>query len=144
MKRQVSFIVGCLLFMWADTALAAQSADESVKVSNALTQLFDRPDARLTVDAVAVASDHSLASWSQSGRGGRALLKRVGGHWQIVLCGGKELIHVEALKKAGVPTPDALAISQRLTSSEQKLPSAKRLAYDNFVMEPGTNHSSGH
>jgi hypothetical protein len=33
MKRQVSFIVGCLLFMWADTALAAQSADESVKVS---------------------------------------------------------------------------------------------------------------
>ena len=54
MKRQVGFIVGCLLFMWADTALAAQSADESVKVSKVLTQLFDRPDARLTVDAVAV------------------------------------------------------------------------------------------
>ena len=144
MKRQVSFIVGCLLFMWVGVSCAAESDDDSSKVGKVLTQLFDRPNARLTVDAVAVVSDHSLASWSQSGRGGRALLKRVGGHWQIVLCGGKELIHVEALKKAGVPTPDALAISQRLTSSEQKLPSAKRLAYDNFVMEPGTNHSSGH
>lgn len=144
MKRQVGFIVGCLLIMWADSTLAAQSSDESVKVSKVLTQLFDRPDARLTVDAVAVASDHSLASWSQSGRGGRALLKRVGRNWQIVLCGGKELFHVEVLKKAGVPAPDALAISQRLVSSEQKLPSAKRIAYDNFVTEPGTSHSSEH
>jgi hypothetical protein len=130
--------------MWVGTALASQSADESFKVSKALNQLFDRPDARLTVDAVAVVSDHSLASWTQSGRGGRALLKRVGGHWKIVLCGGKELIHVDTLKKAGVPAPDAILISQRLSSSEHKLPIAKRLAYDKFLMEPSTNHSSGH
>ena len=144
MKRQVSFIVGCLLFLWADTALAAQSADESVKVSKALTQLFARPDARLTVDAVAVVSDHSLASWSQSGRGGRALLRRVSGNWQIILCGGKDLMQVDALTKAGVPATQAQAISQQLSSSEQKLPAVKRLAYDNFTMEPATSHSSKH
>ena len=144
MKRQVSFIVGFLLFMWVGVSCAAESDDDSSKVGKVLTQLFDRPNARLTVDAVAVVSDHSLASWSQSGRGGRALLRRVSGNWQIILCGGKDLMQVDALTKAGVPATQAQAISQQLSSSEQKLPAVKRLAYDNFTMEPATSHSSKH
>ncbi len=53
-------------------------------------------------------------------------------------------MQVDALTKAGVPATQAQAISQQLSSSEQKLPAAKRLAYDNFTMEPTTSHSSKH
>ncbi len=144
MKRRAELIGFFILSMWAGITCAVEGEVESAKVSKVLTQLFDRPNSRLTVDAVVVVSDYSLASWSQASRGGRALLKRVSGNWQIVLCGGKELMQVDALAKAGVPATQAQAISQRLSSSEQKLPAVKRLAYDNFTMEPATSHSLGH
>jgi hypothetical protein len=144
MKRRAKLVGFFVLSMWAGITFAVEGEVESAKVSKVLTQLFDRPNSRLTVDAVAVASDHSLASWSQAGRGGRALLKRVSGKWQIVLCGGKELMHVDALKKAGVPAADARTIGQHLTSLELKLPAAKRLAFDSFVMEQGKSHASEH
>jgi hypothetical protein len=85
MKRRAKLVGFFILSMWAGITCAVEGEVESAKVSKVLTQLFDRPNSRLTVDAVAVASDHSLASWSQAGRGGRALLKRVSGKWQIVV-----------------------------------------------------------
>ena len=61
---------------------------DSQAVTTTLMATFDRPDARLKVEPVIVDGDVAIAGWAQDGRGGRALLRRVSGHWKIILCAG--------------------------------------------------------
>jgi hypothetical protein len=61
---------------------------DSQAVTTTLMATFDRPDARLKVEPVIVDCDVAIAGWAQDGRGGRALLRRVSGHWKIILCAG--------------------------------------------------------
>lgn len=55
---------------------------------------FDRPESRLTVIPITVHEDIALAGWAQGDSGGRALLRRHGDQWRVILCSG------DALKKA--------------------------------------------
>lgn len=70
---------------------------------------FDTPDAPLLVDPVVVEGDNALASWAQADKGGRALLARRDGQWQIVLCGGEDLRLPAFLTENGVTAADTLS-----------------------------------
>lgn len=70
---------------------------------------FDTPENPLTVDPIVVEGDYALASWAQGDKGGRALLQRRDGVWQITLCGGADLRLPEFLTQQGVSAAETLS-----------------------------------
>lgn len=70
---------------------------------------FDTPENPLTVAPIVIEGDHALASWAQGDKGGRALLKRGDGVWQIILCGGPDLRMPEFLTQHGVTAAETLS-----------------------------------
>lgn len=104
---------------------------------------FDKPDARLVVEPVVVSGDHAIAGWSQGDMGGRALLRKKGHVWGVVLCAGDDLKKTDVLTKVGLPAAAAKALSASLAAAEAKLP-PDRLAlfskFDGLVMVGGNDH----
>ena len=80
---------------------------------------FDTPENPLSVDPVVVEGDNALASWAQGDKGGRALLARRDGQWQIVLCGGEDLRMPAFLGEHGVSAAETL--SQMYNAAEDGL-----------------------
>jgi hypothetical protein len=89
----------------------AQTADEAA-ISKLLHASFDRPDSRLTIAPVVVARGHAIAGWAQGEMGGRALLRKKGETWELVLCAGDGIKSRDALAKVGVPVQDAAALER--------------------------------
>ncbi len=54
----------------------AQADDGAESARRLLFQTFDKPEARLFVDAIVVEGDAAVADWRQGELGGRAFLKR--------------------------------------------------------------------
>ncbi len=81
-----------------------------------------------------VVNDHALLDWWQSGHGGRALLRKQAGEWQIVVCAGKALKQMSMLKEAGVAAADAEAMVEQLTQQESTLPAERLQVMDAFGM----------
>ena len=154
MSRISSSIIGrrlCLAGLLAITlgtlqALAAASPDADA-VRQTLMAKFDRPDARLEVRPVVVAGDHALAGWMQGDRGGRALLRRAHGHWQIAVCGGDALREPQVLEDAGVPHGNAAALASDLRRAEQDLTPAQRkllASFEGLMPMDGGEHPPHH
>lgn len=112
-------------------AFAADTPDTAA-VRHVLMAQFDKPEARLQVEPVAVSGDAAVASWAQGERGGRALLLRRGGHWNIALCAGDGLKGTKLLLDAGVKARDAEAIAKALAAAEAKLTPAQRAKFSTF------------
>ena len=123
--------------------LLAQTADEAA-ISKLLHTTFDRPEAPLTIAPVVVAGGHAIAGWAQGEMGGRALLRKKGESWELVLCAGDGIKSRDALAKAGVPAQDAAALERELAAAESKLP-ARHVAmlsrFEGMLMMDGSgNH----
>ncbi|WP_245322922.1 copper uptake system-associated protein [Bradyrhizobium valentinum] len=71
--------------LWAGAASAGPDEDA---VRHLLHTTFDKPEARVVVDPVAVADGYALAGWTQGEMGGRALLRHRQGRWALILCAG--------------------------------------------------------
>ncbi|MBH1974101.1 MAG: copper chaperone PCu(A)C [Rhodobacteraceae bacterium] len=91
---------------------------------------FDTPENPLMVDPVVVEGDNALASWAQGDKGGRALLARRDGQWQIVLCGGEDLRMPGFLAENGVSAAETL--SQMYNAAEDGLGADKVALYSSF------------
>lgn len=87
---------------------------------------FDRPDATLEIDPVAVVGAHAVAGWTQGELGGRALLRRRESGWALVLCAGDAILQASALEQAEVPAADARKLAARLAEAETKLTAERR------------------
>jgi len=109
-------------------AACAPSADKSETDIKALMKAqFEKPNAPLTVDPIAVEGAFAVADWTQGSAGGRALLQKGAKGWLLVLCGGESLRTVQGLMRLGVPDDQAAAIAKEL-AREEKSVSAGRLA----------------
>jgi hypothetical protein len=75
---------------------AAHAMTDAQAIEHNMKKLFDKPDAPLAVAPISIEGDYAMAGWIQSGKGGRALLKKEKGQWSIQVCGG------DGLKKASV------------------------------------------
>ena len=140
------FLIVMMLLMSTAGAFARDEAGNlsmpDAQVRAVLKTQFDRPDSPLHVAVVAAHGGHSLASWRQDKWGGRALLRKNAGQWQVVLCGGAELKNIDALEKAGVPSGSALIISKKLSKLESRLDANQRLQFDSF--QPGRAAHDSH
>jgi hypothetical protein len=110
----------------------AWAADDDAAIRAVLMQQFDKPEARLQVDPVVAQGEHAVAGWVQGERGGRALLRRQHGHWQIAACAGDALKDPRTLREAGVPGPDADRLARTLANAEARLPAATRQRLSSF------------
>jgi hypothetical protein len=141
-KYLIKLGISIFLLNFLHFSFAAEPDDQLV--GNTLKKIFDKPTAPLAVDAIAVASNFSLASWSQERKAGRALLRKKGNQWEIVVCGGKDLKKISALAKAGVPSTDAELLVSDLSKKELQLPASLRLQFDSFSLDNQKNHNSHH
>jgi hypothetical protein len=144
------------LFVFCCTTAAVAGPEEDA-IQHLLRSTFDKPDARLVVEPIVVVGDHAIAGWSQGDLGGRALLRRKGHDWQLVLCSGDQLKSADNLVQMGLPKDVASPLAAGLSDAEKKLP-PERLAlfakFDGIVMmdqhgnhppTPGHHpHGAGH
>lgn len=111
---------------------AATPADDVAAITHLLMATFDKPEARLAVAPVVVQGDQALAGWTQGERGGRALLQRHHGAWQVAVCGGDGLTDPRLLANAGLAAAEARALVASLTQAEARLPPAQRAKFSTF------------
>jgi hypothetical protein len=111
---------------------AAASPEDEVAIKRLLHTAFDRPEARLVIEPVVVVGDHALAGWSQAEMGGRALLRRRGGTWSLILCSGDGIKSADALRHAGVPGGDAASLAAKLSDAEARLPKERIALFATF------------
>lgn len=91
---------------------------------------FDTPENPLTVEPVMVEGDNAIAGWAQGDKGGRALLARRDGKWEIVLCGGPDLRMPEFLGQHGVSAAETL--SKMYNDAEDGLGEEKVKLFSSF------------
>lgn len=119
------------LLLPASTSAAGKASD-SAEIRALISTTYDQPDARVQTDPVIVVGDHAVADWTQGKRGGRALIRREQGKWEVVLCAGDGLRHAETMVQAGVPAATAKTMAQKLSQAEKPLPTSRRQQFDLF------------
>ena len=102
-----------------------------------MKKLFDKPEAPLAVMPISIEGDYAVAGWVQSGKGGRALLKKEASGWRIQVCGGDGLKKAATLEQTGMPTTTASRLAKSVDAAEAKLPSEhlKKLAMFEGMMK---------
>ena len=119
------------------------SMPDAEQIAHIMMGQFNTPENPLTVEPVVISGDHAIGSWSQDGKGGRALLRKADGKWTIHLCTGDAVKQAENLEKMGVPADDAIALAAALTDAEAKLGADKIAVFDSFegtMMIEGEGH----
>lgn len=139
-----AFVLGAVLMASpVGLAPALASDDPAVHIRKLMADQFDKPEQRLQVDPVVVVSDHAIAGWVQGDMGGRALLRRKGHAWHIVLCSGDQLKSADTLIKVGIAAAAANQLAASLAAAEAKTDPA-RLAmfakFDGILMLDGSGH----
>ncbi len=129
-------LCGALAVQLCSLASAEEGQDEKL-IRQLLVQAFDKPDAPLMVDPIVSQDDAAIADWTQNELGGRALLRRKGESWEIILCAGDAIKEPAALEKTGIEKTKAEALAAKLSLAEQTI-SPSRLAlfsrFDGVVM----------
>jgi hypothetical protein len=125
---------------------AADTATEQAAIRTLIGKTWDRPDAKVEINPVVIAGTHAIGGWTQGERGGRALLRKRGASWEVVLCSGDPLKHAASLIEAGVPDADAQTLASDLAAAEQEADSQRVKLFSTFegVMRMDGEHSSGH
>jgi hypothetical protein len=124
-----SLIVVALLFVSAESTLA-NSDDHAIR--HLIHSTFDKPDSKVEIDPVVVVGDHALVGWTQGDLGGRALMRRKAGAWQIFLCSGDAIRSSEALQQTGIAPSDAERLARALEIAERALPPARLAQFSRF------------
>lgn len=139
-----ALLVGPFLALWLVLPAFAQDAAGEAAIRHLMMATFDRPDDRLLVEPISMSGDVAIAGCAQGGRGGRALLRRSGDHWKIVLCAGDTLKDAAALQTFGLPAEQAAALASAVVAAEGKLDPALVAKFSTFdgvmMIEDGGHH----
>lgn len=141
------FAIGLLFCNPLATPRPAMAEDAAAQIIHLISGTW--PDMTLTIDPVVVVGESAIAGWTNTqGQGGRALLRRTDGHWQIVLCSGAALKQADVLRQAGLAPEVAKDLADRLAAAEARRPPGRIARLDSFegtvVMDPATPAHGGH
>lgn len=123
---------------------AAHAMTDAQAIEFNMKKLFDKPEAPLAVAPITIEGDYALAGWIQSGKGGRALLKKEKGQWSIQVCGGDGLKKASALSQTGMPSAIAERLVSKVLTAEAKLSEdqLKKLSMFDGIVKVGQEHKS--
>jgi hypothetical protein len=124
-----------VLFLVFSVALSAETLTDEAQIQAVIGKTYDKPNNKVNTTPVSVADDFAIADWTQGERGGRALMKRINGNWEILVCGNDGLKDTKSLIKAGMSEKTASTIIKKLTDLE-KSEDPKRLAKFNLFGTP--------
>lgn len=116
----------------AGPVTAHETTDAPAAIRAVLHGMFDKPEAELVIDPIAVEDGFAVAGWTQGEMGGRAFLKEQHGHWTLVLCTGDEIKSVEALAASGVPADTAEKLAAEITEVEKDVDPARLAMFASF------------
>jgi hypothetical protein len=105
---------------------------EARNVEQTLRHIFERPNSPLTVKPISIEGDFAVAGWMQNGTGGRTLLKRQHGEWQIALCGDAGLVEPANLEKMGLSHSAAAGLAEKIKAAESCLTDQERIQISKF------------
>jgi len=127
------------------TVVDLRSMPDAQAIEHSMKKLFDKPEAPLSVAPISIEGDYAVAGWIQSGKGGRALLKKEKGHWSIQVCGGDGLKNSSALVQTGMSSANAERLAKKVQMSEAKLSAdqLKKLSmFEGVVKVDGASHGA--
>lgn len=124
-----------VLFLVFSVVLSAETLTDEAQIQAVIGKTYDKPNNKVNTTPVSVADDFAIADWTQGERGGRALMKRINGNWEILACGNDGLKDTKSLIKAGMNEKTASTVIKKLTNLE-KSEDPKRLAKFNLFGTP--------
>jgi len=124
-----------VLFLVFSGALSAETLTDEAQIQAVIGKTYDKPNNKVNTTPISIADDFAVADWTQGKRGGRALMKRIDGNWEILACGNDGLKDTKSLVKAGMSEKTASTIVKKLADLE-KLEDPKRLAKFNLFGTP--------
>ena len=124
-----------VLFLVFSGALSAESLTDEAQIQAVIGKTYDKPNNKVNTTPISIADDFAVADWTQGKRGGRALMKRIDGNWEILACGNDGLKDTKSLVKAGMRERTASTIVKKLADLE-KLEDPRRLAKFNLFGTP--------
>lgn len=124
-----------VLFLVFSGALSAESLTDEAQIQAVIGKTYDKPNNKVNTTPISIADDFAVADWTQGKRGGRALMKRINGNWEILACGNDGLKDTKSLVKAGMSERTASTIVKKLADLE-KLEDPRRLAKFNLFGTP--------
>jgi hypothetical protein len=124
-----------VLFLVFSGALSAESLTDEAQIQAVIGKTYDKPNNKVNTTPISIADDFAVADWTQGKRGGRALMKRIDGNWEILACGNDGLKDTKSLVKAGMSEKTASTIVKKLADLE-KLEDPRRLAKFNLFGTP--------
>jgi hypothetical protein len=119
---------------------------EQDRIRQAMAGAFSRPNDPVTVAPLVMDGEHAVVGWVQGGQGGRSILRKVQGKWNIVVCGGRSLKDAANMAQTGIPLSTAISMAESLASAETKLDADTLKKFASFdgvtptAAPPGTNH----
>lgn len=119
-------------------------------VTQVLRGTYDRPDSPLSVEPVVVQDGYAIAGWVQGEMGGRALLRKQGDAWSIILCAGDAVKEASYLVQTGMAAGTATDLVEALVVAEAGVSAARlemfsRFGPTVFMNQAGSSHpSAGH
>jgi hypothetical protein len=119
--KKITFVMAMLAF--ANMNIAQANPEDEIIITQVMLTEWDKPENPLHVAPIVVAADYAMAGWTQGEKGGRALLHKHHGNWQVLLCGGNALTKTEQLTQAGLETKTANDLIKGFKQQAQQLSS---------------------
>jgi hypothetical protein len=155
MKILQNFSVFRILFLIAISVFfqfaSAQTSDkiEAGKIIALISNTYDRPDQKVITSPVVITENYAIAGWTKGDIGGRALLKKENGAWEIMACGGAGLKVIQNLVDAGIARWTASKLVSTLIQAERLSDQRRVKKFDLFDyphsdgnITPMSSHSS--
>lgn len=145
LHRHITRATASLAFAFLPLIAMSARASEEAIVRQVIVTTWEKPGDHYEVGPIAVSGEHAVADWSQTHRGGRALLARdKKGQWAFVACGGDGLKDPKTLEATGVPATDAKRLSEALVKAEGGVAASRRALFSTFEGALSMGAHGGH
>jgi hypothetical protein len=122
-----------LALLLAAAACAPDHGAEEREVRTLVFTELSQPDLGVVVGPVVMQSNYAIVDWTRGAfSGGRTLLRKDKGDWNMILCGGAPLKQRPTLEAAGVPDGTAGILAAKLVTEESRLNGERRAQIDKW------------